>query len=139
MFSTWIVYLSSYWEVWVSIPECLNAVQTSIKANITCLLMNILRPVMWCLTGFFFCWVNPLQMFISVSLEVYSDIHAINTAVPGKMYFTGPTLRISVWYLKKSFKKHSWCYEDLIPALQRVELHACLMANYLRWVKRNFA
>lgn len=63
--------------------------------------MNIFRAVMWCLTGFFFCWVNPLQMFISVSLEVYSDIHTINTAVKGKMYFIGPTLRISVWYLKK--------------------------------------
>lgn len=104
MIATWIAYMFSDQEARVSAPECLNALQTSTKANITCLLMNIFRAVMWCLTGFFFYWVNPLQMFISVSLEAYSDIHTINTAVTGKMYFTGPTLRISVWYFKKFSK-----------------------------------
>lgn len=41
-------------------------------------------------------------MFISIGLYADSEIHTTNTAVTGRIYFTGPTLRTSDWSSKKA-------------------------------------
>lgn len=60
----WFTYLLWCQKAWMSIPECLDALQKSVKASITHLLMNIFRSVVWCVMGFIFCWVIPLWMFL---------------------------------------------------------------------------